>query len=115
MAIGGAALVAAIVVAATVLLAVPAHTASASSGQQAETIGSLGEKVRRLQNQVITLQLQVSALRTGLPAQSLSPQETYRRIQALDGRLSNVCSRRQVVTSIFQSSSGQVTASYVNC
>jgi hypothetical protein len=52
---------------------------------------------------------------TGEPGESLSPQETYRRLQKLDFRRTNVCSQRTVVTSIFQSSTGQVTARPVTC
>src|SRR5260221_5129285 len=74
--------------------------AHAGSDQKSETIGSLSAKLRALQATVLTLRLKTQALETGQPGRSLSPSQTYRRLQNLDFKLDNVCRYSRVVTSV---------------
>ena len=89
-----------------------AHAAPAA---RQETIRTLAEKVRKLGFEVSLLRFSVGALKTGLPGLYLSPQETYSRLQNLDSRVTAICRNRTVVTSVFQSYSGQVTTTTVTC
>jgi len=88
--------------------------ARAGSNRQSETIASLSAKVRALQGTMVALQRKTQALETGQPGKSLSPSQTYRRLENLDIKLDNVCRYSRVVTSVTQTSTG-VIVTYANC
>jgi hypothetical protein len=77
-------------------------TARAAPATPSETIKTLSVKVQRLQTAVSGLKIAVN-------------QTLTRRLRALDYQLATVCSQRTVVTRIYQSSNGQVTARMVSC